>query len=256
MEELIDDNKLIASESIGTNNPAQPNRTRTQSGPVNLIERHRGFIARTEIELSPRMASYYTSFFNRSQFYASTMRRNLIIINKPDIELEILKRIDEVIQEVNDVIDGKYTVAEKLLKQNRVKLATQQLATREPNIIDPIGWKYIGTFRKAVRFEQALTTLWLTCIIDDKAFHAAMDDIRGNLRSVRNTINTFSLELRKEAMGRRDEWSRRREIRNGNAVDQAPSVDNNEENSSPSVNTNQNTEQFDESEKTSVDEAA
>ncbi|MDO8827861.1 hypothetical protein [Methylophaga sp.] len=156
-----------------------------------------------EAHLSPNIRRIYRRHFDGLsravyliRFYSRTSRIN-------GVENSLTKDISDLMDEVNESLRKKITVAEHILANNNIKVTTPQFEKLNVTIIDPLANRFLQTIKMAQDLDEKLSSLWLACVLDDEQRIKAMVEIESELRSIQGKSRTISLGLRDRVRSQR-----------------------------------------------------
>lgn len=156
-----------------------------------------------EAHLSPNIRRIYRRHFDGLsravyllRFYSRTSRIN-------GVENSLTKDISDLMDEVNESLRKKITVAEHILVNNNIKVTTPQFEKLNVTIIDPLANRFLQTIKMAQDLDEKLSSLWLACVLDDEQRIKAMVEIESELRSIQGKSRTISLGLRDRVRSQR-----------------------------------------------------
>ncbi len=176
----------------------EPTTRATQDSYIrrNFISECRDSRIVVEAHLSPNIRRIYRRHFDGLsravyllRFYSRTSRIN-------GVENSLTKDISDLMDEVNESLRKKITVAEHILVNNNIKVTTPQFEKLNVTIIDPLANRFLQTIKMAQDLDEKLSSLWLACVLDDEQRMKAMTEIENELRGIQGKSRTISLGLR------------------------------------------------------------
>ena len=176
----------------------EPTTRATQDSYIrrNFISECRDSRIVVEAHLSPNIRRIYRRHFDGLsravyllRFYSRTSRIN-------GVENSLTKDISDLMDEVNESLRKKITVAEHILVNNNIKVTTSQFEKLNVTIIDPLANRFLQTIKMAQDLDEKLSSLWLACVLDDEQRMKAMAEIENELRGIQGKSRTISLGLR------------------------------------------------------------
>jgi len=176
----------------------EPTTRATQDGYMrrNFISECRDSRIVVEAYFSPNIRRIYRRHFDGLsravyllRFYSRTSRIN-------GVENSLTKDISDLMDEVNESLRKKITVAEHILVNNNIKVTTSQFEKLNVTIIDPLANRFLQTIKMAQDLDEKLSSLWLACVLDDEQRMKAMAEIENELRGIQGKSRTISLGLR------------------------------------------------------------
>jgi len=183
----------------------EPTTRATQDSYIrrNFISECRDSRIVVEAHLSPNIRRIYRRHFDGLsravyllRFYSRTSRIN-------GVENSLTKDISDLMDEVNESLRKKITVAEHILVNNNIKVTTPQFEKLNVTIIDPLANRFLQTIKMAQDLDEKLSSLWLACVLDDEQRIKAMVEIESELRSIQGKSRTISLGLRDRVRSQR-----------------------------------------------------
>jgi len=183
----------------------EPTTRATQDGYIrrNFISECRDSRIVVEAYFSPNIRRIYRRHFDGLsravyllRFYSRTSRIN-------GVENSLTKDISDLMDEVNESLRKKITVAEHILVNNNIKVTTPQFEKLNVTIIDPLANRFLQTIKIAQDLDEKLSSLWLACVLDDEQRIKAMVEIESELRSIQGKSRTISLGLRDRVRSQR-----------------------------------------------------
>lgn len=176
----------------------EPTTRATQDSYIrrNFISECRDSRIVVEAHLSPNIRRIYRRHFDGLsravyliRFYSRTSRIN-------GVENSLTKDISDLMDEVNESLRKKITVAEHILVNNNIKVTTPQFEKLNVTIIDPLANRFLQTIKMAQDLDEKLSSLWLACVLDDEQRMKAMTEIENELRGIQGKSRMISLGLR------------------------------------------------------------
>lgn len=177
----------------------EPTTRATQDGYIrrNFISECKDSRIVVEAYFSPNIRRIYRRHFDGLsravyllRFYSRTSRIN------NGVENSLTKDISDLMDEVNESLRKKITVAEHILVNNNIKVTTSQFEKLNVTIIDPLANRFLQTIKMAQDLDEKLSSLWLACVLDDEQRMKAMAEIENELRGIQGKSRTISLGLR------------------------------------------------------------
>lgn len=147
-------------------------------------------------QFSPNILRIYRRHFDGVSRAAYLLRFYCRVGPGSNIERELTKEIITLIDEVNENVRKKITVAEQILNKENVKVSKSQFETVNATIIDPIAHRFLKTLNAAQELDEKLSALWLACVIDDEQRRKAMSEIDSDLRSIQEKARAIFVGIR------------------------------------------------------------
>jgi hypothetical protein len=147
-------------------------------------------------QFSPNILRIYRRHFDGVSRAAYLLRFYCRVGPGSNIERELTKEIITLIDEVNENVRKKITVAEQILNKENVKVSKSQFETVNATIIDPIAHRFLKTLNAAQELDEKLSALWLACVIDDEQRRKAMSEIDSDLRSIQEKARALFVGIR------------------------------------------------------------
>ena len=94
-----------------------------------------------------------------------------------DVEQKVTKEMKAIIDNVNENIQKKLTVANQLIKKSNIKIGLAQYEKVNEIIIDPIAKVFLKALNNARDLEEMLRVLWLDCQLDDTQKRQALSEV-------------------------------------------------------------------------------
>lgn len=156
-----------------------------------------------EAHLSPNIRRIYRRHFDGLSRAVYLIRFYSRISRVNGVENSLIKEIGTLMDEVNENLRKKITVAEHILANNKIKVTIPQFEKLNVTIIDPLANRFLQTIKMAQDLDEKLSSLWLACVLDDEQRIKAMVEIESELRSIQGKSRTISLGLRDRVRSQR-----------------------------------------------------
>ncbi|MFA5923728.1 MAG: hypothetical protein WC856_20945 [Methylococcaceae bacterium] len=156
-----------------------------------------------EAHLSPNIRRIYRRHFDGLSRAVYLIRFYSRISRVNGVENSLIKEIGTLMDEVNESLRKKITVAEHILVNNNIKVTTPQFEKLNVTIIDPLANRFLQTIKMAQDLDEKLSSLWLACVLDDEQRIKAMVEIESELRSIQGKSRMISLGLRDRVRSQR-----------------------------------------------------
>jgi hypothetical protein len=155
-----------------------------------------------QARFSVNVLRLYRRNFDRFSRAAYLLRFYCRVGANATVESELTKEIIGLMEEVNDNLRKKITVAEQLLKKDNVNMSKPQFGTTHITIIDPLANRFLQTLKTVQELDEKLSALWLACVIDDLQRNKALAEIDGEIRRIQTQTRTLSLGVRDRVLAR------------------------------------------------------
>ncbi len=188
-------------------------QTETQTPTTTTRERiaRRHFISEcrdsrivVETHLSPRMRIIYRRHFDGLSRSVYLLRYYSRIARGNAVESSLTKEIIALMDEVNENLKKKITVAEQILAKNNVKVTKTEFDKVNVTIIDPLANRFLQSINIAQELDQKLSALWLGCVLDDEQRTKATQEIENELRGIQGKCRAISIGLRDRVRAQRN----------------------------------------------------
>jgi DNA repair exonuclease SbcCD nuclease subunit len=182
------------------NTPSRPSRD-------NPVRRH--FISEcrdnriiVKTHFSANVTRLYRRNFDRFSRAAYLLRFYCRIGADANVESSLTKEIIDLMEEINDNLRKKITVAEQLLKKDNINVSKPQFGPTNVTIIDPLANRFLQTLKTVQELDEKLSALWLACVIDDLQRNKALTEIDGEIRRIQTKTRALSLGVRDRVQAR------------------------------------------------------
>jgi RNAse (barnase) inhibitor barstar len=119
------------------------------------------------------------------------------------VESSLTKEIIALMDEVNENLKKKITVAEQILAKSNVKVTKTEFDKVNVTIIDPLANRFLQSINIAQELDQKLSALWLACVLDDEQRTKATQEIENELRGIQGKCRAISIGLRDRVRAQR-----------------------------------------------------
>jgi hypothetical protein len=173
-------------------------RRSTRDNPVrrHFISECRDSRIVVQAQFSPNILRIYRRHFDGVSRAAYLLRFYCRVGPGSHVERDLIKEIVTVMDEINENVCKKISVAEQILKKENVKVSKPQFETVNATIIDPIANRFLQTLNAAQELDEKLSALWLACVIDDEQRRKAMSEIDNDLRSIQEKARALFVGIR------------------------------------------------------------
>jgi hypothetical protein len=149
-----------------------------------------------QAQFSPNILRIYRRHFDGVSRAAYLLRFYCRVGPGSHVERDLIKEIVTVMDEINENVRKKISVAEQILKKENVKVSKPQFETVNATIIDPLANRFLQTLSAAQELDEKLSALWLACVIDDDQRRKAMSEIDNDLRSIQEKARALFVGIR------------------------------------------------------------
>jgi len=156
-----------------------------------------------ETHLSPTMQRIYRRLFDRLSRSVYLLRYYSRIARGNAVESTLTKEIIALMDEVNENLKKKMTVAEQILAKNNIKVKKTEFAKVNVTIIDPLANRFLQSINIAQDLDEKLSALWLACVLDDEQRSKAMQEIENELQGIQGKCRIISIGLRDRVRSQR-----------------------------------------------------
>lgn len=157
-----------------------------------------------ETHLSPDMRRIYRRHFDGLSRSVYLLRYYSRIARGNAVESSLTKEIITLMDNVNENLKKKITIAEQILEKNGVKVTNTEFDKVNVTIIDPLANRFLKSINIAQELNQKLKALWLACVLDDDQRMEAMQEIEKELRGIQGRCRAISIGLRDRVRAQRN----------------------------------------------------
>jgi hypothetical protein len=156
-----------------------------------------------ETHLSPAMQRIYRRHFDGLSRSVYLIRYYSRIAGGNSVEAPLTKEIIALMDEINENLNKKIMVADKVIQNNNIKVTKTLFEKTNVTIIDPLANRFLQSINIAQELDEKLSALWLACFLDDDQRRTATQEIENQLRGIQGKSRAISIGLRDRVRAQR-----------------------------------------------------